>query len=304
MIRTIAGALALSTGLIVLPLLNANGAAAAELKVLSEKTATGFGHIESVAYDPKGKVLYTSDFGPDLKPADKDGKGQISKVALDGKIIEPRFLPSAGQILNKPKGIWIAGNRLWVTDIDSVWVFDLKTKEGKKLELPGIQFANDPTVMNGALYVSDNRADQLFRVEPADFLKSKDAPKITVVFKGKGVFPNGLYPGKGGALLMVGFESKDKPHGIFEMAPGGEPKLISDDIGLLDGLYQMKDGDILATDWVAGSLFQWNKKMGMKKLATGFKGPADFCVIPNAKGLLVVVPDLVTGEMRFVQLGK
>ena len=38
--------------------------------------------------------------------------------------------------MNKPKGIWIRGNRLWVTDIDAIWVFDLKTKEGKKLELP------------------------------------------------------------------------------------------------------------------------------------------------------------------------
>ena len=54
---------------------------AEELKVLSEKTITGFGHVESVAYDPKGKVFYTSDFGPDLKPADKDGKGQITKVS-------------------------------------------------------------------------------------------------------------------------------------------------------------------------------------------------------------------------------
>ena len=103
---------------------------------------------------------------------------------------------------------------------------------------------------------------------------------------------------------MVGFESKDKPHGIYSMAPGKEPIALSDNIGMLDGLYQMSDGDILATDWVSGSLFQWNKKMGMKKLATGFKGPADFCVVPNKKGLLVAVPDLVKGEIRFVQLGK
>ena len=57
-------------------------------------------------------------------------------MSLDGKILEPVFLPSAGQILNKPKGIWISGNRLWVPDIDSVWVFDLRTKLGKKPELP------------------------------------------------------------------------------------------------------------------------------------------------------------------------
>ena len=290
--------------LAALQLAMAPAASAAELKVLSDKTTTGFGHVESVAYDPKGKVFYTSDFGPDLKPADKDGKGKITKISADGKIIEDGFLPAKGQVLNKPKGLWIAGNRLWATDIDSVWVFDLKTKEGKKLELPGIIFANDPTVMNGALYVSDNRSDQLVKVEPADFLKSKAAPKITVLFKGKGIFPNGLYPGKGGALLMVGFDSKDKPQGIYSMAPGKDPELLTDKFGMLDGLYMMGDGDILATDWMTGSLFQWNKKMGVKKLAGDFKGPADFAVVPNKQGLLIAAPDLVKGEIRFIQLGK
>ena len=274
------------------------------LKVLSEKTVTGFGHIESVAYDPKEKVLYTGDFGPDLKPADKDGKGFITKVSMDGKILEKRFFPPDGQTINKPKGIWIIGDRMWFTDIDSVWIVDLKTKQGKKLEIPGIVFANDPTVMGKTLYVSDNRSDQLFSVEPADFLKAKKPPKITVVFKGKGVFPNGLYPGAKGSLLMVGFESKDKPHGIYEMAKGKKPKLISDNIGMLDGLYRMKNGDLIATDWVTGAVFQWNKKMGKHDLATGFKGPADFCVVPNKQGLLVAVPDLVKGEIRFIQLGK
>jgi hypothetical protein len=296
--------LAVATCLAAAQTMNASGVSAKELKVLSEQTATGFGHIESVAYDPAGKALYTSDFGPDLKPADKDGKGKITKVSLDGKILEDTFLPAPGQVLNKPKGIWIKGNRLWVTDIDSVWVFDLKTKAGKKLDLPGITFANDPTVMGNALYVSDNRSDQLVRVEPADFLNTKTDPKITVVFKDKSINPNGVYPGKGGALLMVGLKDKDNPRGIYSMLPGKEPELISDKIGLLDGLYQMDDGDILATDWATGSLFQWNKTMGMKKLAADFKGPADFCVIPNAKGLMVVVPDLVKGEMRLVQLGK
>jgi hypothetical protein len=66
----------------------------------------------------------------------------------------------------------------------------------------------------------------------------------------------------------------------------------------------LADGDVLATDWVSGSLFQWNKAMGMKQLTTGFKGPADLCAFPNGKGVMVVVPDLVKGELRFVQLGK
>ena len=304
MIRKFSMSLVLGTCLAGLQLTSVSASSAKELKVISEKTVAGFGHVESVAYDPAGQAFYTSDFGPDLKPADKDGKGKITKVSLDGKILEDGFLPAKGQTLNKPKGIWISSNRMWVTDIDSVWVFDLKTKEGRKLELPGVIFANDPTVMNGELYVSDNRSDQLVRVEPADFLKSKAAPKITVVFSGKSINPNGLYPGKDGALLMVGFKGKDEPRGIYSMAPGKDPVELSDKIGMLDGLYQMKDGDLLATDWASGSLFRWNKKDGMQKLATDFKGPADFWVVPNNKGLLVVVPDLVKGELRFVQIGN
>ncbi len=235
MIQKLSAGIALGLGLAAFQLAIAPGALAKDLKVLSEKTVTGFGHVESVAYDPRGKVFYVSDFGPELKSADKDGKGKITKISLDGKILEDGFLPAKGQVLNKPKGIWIRGDRLWVTDIDSVWAFDLKTKEGKKLELPGITFANDPTVMGGALYVSDNRSDQLVRVEPADFLKSKSAPKISVVFKDKSIFPNGLFPGKGGALLMVGLKDKDNPRAIYSMAPGKDPVALTENFGLLDG---------------------------------------------------------------------
>ena len=275
-----------------------------ELRVASEETATGFAYPESVAYDPKAKVLYVSEFGSELKPTQKDGKGRISKVSLDGKVMETQFLPPAGTILNKPKGIWVKGNRLWVTDIDVVWVFDLKTRKGRKVALPGVKFANDPTVIGNALYVSDNRGDQLYRVTPADFLKKKGDPKVTLVFSGKSINPNGLYPAWGDSLLMVGFKSKAEARAIYSLRRGGKPKTLSEGIGRLDGVYQMEDGSLLVTDWNSGSLFNWSAKTGMKTLASGFKGPADFCVFPNAKGLMVVVPDLVKSELRMVQLVK
>lgn len=72
---------------------------------------------------------------------------------------------------------------------------------------------------------------------------------------------------------------------------------------MIDGIYQMRNGDILATDWKTGSLIRWNKKDGMQTLATGFKGPADFCVVRNEAGWLVAVPDLAKGEIRLIQLG-
>ena len=42
----------------------------------------------------------------------------------------------------------------------------------------------------------------------------------------------------------------------------------------------------------------------MRTLASGFKGPADFCVVPDAQGLTVVVPDLVQSQLRFVRLAN
>jgi hypothetical protein len=265
---------------------------------------TGFKFPESVACDPRGKALYASQFGSELKPVEKDGKGKISKLSLTGKISEDQFLPLPGELLNKPKGIWIKGNRLWVADIDVVWVFDLKTRKGKKLPLPEAQFANDVALQANALYVSDNRADRLYKVEPADFLNMKGDPKVTIVFSGKSINPNGLYPAKDGSLLMVGFKSPGEGRGIYALGPKGDIKELSKPIGQLDGVYQMDDGTLLVTEWNSGSVLSWTAKGGTKTIASNFKGPADLCAFPNAKGLMVVVPDLVKSELRLIQLGQ
>lgn len=283
---------------------SAGAAEAGKLRVIYDQTRTGFGFPESIVYDPAAKVFYVSNFGGStLNPAAKDGMGRIAKVSLDGQIIEGRFLPEPGDVMNKPKGLWVKGGRLWVTDIDSVWVFDLKTHKGKQLPIPGMVFANDPAVMGNALYVSDSRADSVYKVEPADFLNVK-APKITKVLAGKSVDPNGLWPGKDGSLLMAGFKSDKEARGIFSLSAKGELKKLTQEIGRVDGLYQMPDGTILGTDWNTGSLFSWTEKDGMQTLAGGFKGPADFCVVPMANGYLVVVPDLVKSELRMIKLCK
>ena len=289
---------------LLLVLLSIPTLAFAQLKVASDTKLEGFAWPESVGCDAQHKVLYIGSFGSKLDPTLKDGAGYISKVGLDGKVIEKHFLPAEGVTMNKPKGIWVHGNRLWTTDIDGVWVFDLKTKKGRKLELPGAQFANDPAIMKGSLYVSDNRGDQLFKVHPADFLNTKGEPKVTTLFKGGDVNPNGVWPGHDGKLLTVGWIAPDKPRAIFSVDAKGKTTAISEPIGRLDGLYQLKDGSLLVTDWNSGSLFQWSKKMGMHKLAEGFKAPADFCAIESKSGVTAYVPDLVQSEIRIITLKK
>jgi len=281
------------------------GAFAAEgkgLEVVSDQVVPGFQFPESVGCDARGKSLYVSQFGSKLAPAEKDGKGYISKLSLDGKVLEERFLPAHGETLHKPKGIWIAGNRLWVTDIDVLWVFDLKTRKGRKLDLAGITFANDPAVLGNSVYVSDNRADLLYRVEPADFLDFKGQPQVTIPAAGKRMFPNGLYPSRDGALLIGGFQSPKDPRGLYRIDRDGEVKMLADKLGRIDGIYQMKDGSLLVTDWNSGSFAHWSAKGGMRPLAKGFKGPADFCVIESGKGLTAYVPDLVQSQLRIIRL--
>jgi len=286
----------------------AAGAASAQgWRVSSDQAVGGFKFPESAAYDAKGKVLYVGNFGGEkLAPAEKDGQGYISKVGLNGKVIEERWVPAkGGEALNKPKGIWIAGDRLWVTDIDVVWIFDLKTRKGRKLALPGVGFANDPAVMGKALYISDNRNDKLVKVEPADFLDAKKDPTVTEVVAGTGINPNGVYPSKTGMLYMGGFLAADKPKGLYVLGVSGQVKPISDPIGRIDGLYEMADGSLLYTNWDTASLSHRTESGVVTPLAGGFKGPADFTVIPVGKDeMTLVVPDLPASQLRFIHLRR
>jgi hypothetical protein len=269
---------------------------AGPLRAAGESTLTGFTFPESVGCDHAENVLYVSQFGgTELKPLEKDGKGFISKLAADGTVLEQRAFNEA---FNKPKGIWIRGDRLWVTDIDSVWVFDTKSKRGRKLPIPGIQFANDPAVVGNVLYVSDNRSDSLFRIEPADFLEAGVQPNITTAWTKKEINPNGIWPTRDGSLIVVGWT--DKPRGIHFMGRDGNLKTVVQPFGRLDGVYQAHDGSLLVTDWNAGTLNHWSEQGGLVPLAKGFKGPADFCVMRDT----VYVPDLVSSEIRVVRLTR
>ena len=109
--------------------------------------------------------------------------------------------------------------------------------------------------------------------------------------------------GPKGSLYAVGF-GKDPGAGAIYTIRKGKARKISKGIGRLDGVYRTKWGVLLITDWKSGSLFAWSRKKGMQILAKGFKGPADFAVYPKGMGLLVVVPDLVTSDIRLVHLSR
>ena len=76
---------------------------------------------ESVIYDSKNDVLYVSNITD--HPFKKDGTGYISKIGLDGTIIEKKWVDN----LNAPKGLTISKEKLYIADVDELVEVDIAT---------------------------------------------------------------------------------------------------------------------------------------------------------------------------------
>ncbi len=116
---------------------------------------------ESVLYDAKEKILYVSEI--DGVPNEKDGKGAIAKVSLDGKILSTNWVTG----LNAPKGMGIYKGKLYVADLTEVVVIDIeKAKIVQRIPVEGSVFLNDISIdKEGIVYVSDTRNYKVYRIE-------------------------------------------------------------------------------------------------------------------------------------------
>jgi hypothetical protein len=67
---------------------------------------------------------------------------------------------------------------------------------------------------------------------------------------------------------------------------------------------QLDDESLVMTDWKSGTLLMWNPTAGVKTGTEGFKGPADFCLVSQKDGMVIVVSDLITSELRLIRLTR
>lgn len=187
--------------------------------------------------------------------------------------------------LNGPKGMVVIKNTLYVTDIDKVLGFDLKTaKQVFSLDMADTKsvFINDIAVKdNGTLFVSASDINAIFviNINKKSYEKlAIDAPKgvngLCYETKAKTLWLNSMGESGDGELGRVTDLSSDPTYETISSARKGT----------LDGLQIPEKGLILYSDWGApkskrGVILRYDTKTEMSRpvpLHRTFGGPADF----------------------------
>jgi len=224
---------------------------------------------ESVYFDAPKNVLYVSNI--EGNGNEKDGKGFISRLSPEGKILDLRWVEG----LNAPKGLGLYKGRLYVADLTEVAVIDIsKGAIVERIPVEGSVFLNDITIDNkGVIYVSDTRVGKVHQI--------KDG-KVSTLLEVKG--PNGLL------WLPTGLEVL-ADGALFHLQADNTLKKITAISQSVDGIAQIKAGEFIVSCW-PGEVFYVNAGSGtaVKLLDTREQklNTADFGYNPQKK--MVYIP--------------
>ncbi len=244
----------------------------------------GFKNPESAVVE--NGVIYVSnvDGGADTK----DGKGSISQVSLDGKMIKADWVSG----LDSPKGLALYGGRLFAADIDQLVEIELATgKITNRYPAKGAKFLNDVAAgPDGHIYVSDMLTDTIWRLADGKFEAWVQSDALE--------FPNGVTVQDGKVLVAAwgkidgeGFATSVPGHVIEISIADKSIKAVGSNapIGNLDGIERTGGSSYLLTDWINGGLFTFDAATGKAvKVLPLSSGSADLGFVPATR--MVIVP--------------
>jgi sugar lactone lactonase YvrE len=201
-------------------------------------TVAGLAEPESAALGPDGRTLYVANVGGEGDA--KDGDGFISRLSADGKMIQREWVTG----LDAPKGAVVAGNRLYVSDIDRLVEIDIDSgRVTARYPAPGARFLNDVAVApDGSVLVSDSGTGRILALANGKIVPWSADPLLKSV--------NGLLPEPGrlvvttmeGKLLAIDYASR-------------RASVLADGLGEADGVARGEEGAYLVSDW-PGRLFR------------------------------------------------
>jgi hypothetical protein len=269
-------------------------------------TVVGFSTPESVLHDSTQDIYFVSNING--SPTAKDNNGFISRVRPDGAIENLKFIEGgrAGATLHAPKGLAIAGDTLWVADIDAVRAFNTRTGaplDSVKLDSLGAVFLNDVAIApTGAIYITDTGIrfddvgnvlhpgpDRIFRIGPDR--------KVTVAARGDTLGrPNGITVDPvGKRFIVVSFGGKS----VLAWKPGDRaPSVIAKGAGTFDGV-EVVGARILVSSWADSTVSSYETGQEVKVI-TGVPSPADIGY--DAKRNRVLIPIFTGNRVEVWQL--
>jgi len=194
------------------------------------QTEAGLKVPESVRYDAQRQVLYVSNVDGE-NPWALDGKGSISKVGLDGTILELDWISG----MDGPKGMAINGNFLYVTDIDDVVTIDIdKGQIVDRIAVPNAEKINDLSVgSDGTIYITDSKIGSIYKLVNKEFTTLvTDIPKL-----------NGVLHSQGDLFFL-------SDGGLYIAGENGAHTKIADGMeGATDGVERIDDDSWLVSCW-------------------------------------------------------
>jgi hypothetical protein len=266
----------------------------------------GFSSPESVLHDSTQDVYFVSNING--SPTVKDGNGFISRVTPEGAVVNLRFIEGGknGVTLNAPKGMALAGDTLWVTDIDAVRAFDARTGsplDSVSLSTLAAVFLNDLTATpSGALYITDTGIrfddvgnvlhrgpDKLFRIGPDRV--------ATVALRGDSLgWPNGIAldpVGKRFIIVQLGGKS------VLAWKPEDRaPSVVATGAGGFDGVV-VAGNRILVSSTTDSTVSSYETGKAVR-LISGVPGAADIGY--DAKRNRVLIPVVSSNRVEIWQL--
>lgn len=254
---------------------------------------------ESIFHDTARDLYLVSNINGD--PLAVDGNGFISQVTPDGKVKDLKWIDGAAEnvTLNAPKGMTVAAEVLYVTDLDHIRMFDAANGVTKgALKIEGATFLNDLcTSDDGTVYVSDSGYSQGFKPSGTDAIYMlKDGKAVPVVRSSALGNPNGLSH-RDGKLWVVTFGSGD----VYSLELTGkkvaQPK---PSYGQLDGLSFTNNGQLVFSSWEAKAIYMGSIGGPFEAIVTGVEAPADIAI--DKKRNRVLIPLFTRNELRFRSL--
>ncbi len=258
---------------------------------------------ESAIHDADADVYLVSNVNG--SPGEADGNGFISRISPNGEVLDLKWIDGADENvgLSAPKGLALAGDVLYVADLDGVHRFDRTTGEPLGVwATPDAQFLNAVSVgTDGTVYATDTGirftangaepqgTDKVYRWSP-------DGALTTMASGADLGGPNGIVA-DGSDVIVVTFGSNqvlrvnaDGSHTVIATLPQGQ----------LDGLTRLADGTHLVTSWAAKAVYHIDADGNATAVVENVGSPADIHV--DAKRNRVLVPQLMENTLRIVPL--